>query len=426
MPSAPHASASPRIAIVGAGASGYFAAVQCARDNPSASVCLYERGRRGLAKVLASGGGRCNLSHACFEPSELCAHYPRGSRELLGPFYAFGARDALDWFAAEHVPTKTEADGRIFPASDVSGSVAHALENAARSAGVRARFQAALTALAPQKDGGFKLWFNDGEFSEVADAVLLACGGLRDSAGLRRIVADLGHTIIPPLPSLFAFKCQDARLRGLAGASVPDACVRLEGETFSVRGALLITHRGFSGPAALRLSAWRAQALAKAGYRGALCIGWLGDADEGALNAQFARLRAQHPKRRVAAHSPFEQIPLRLWARLCAAAGVADDTEWNALAREKAHALARETARGVFAIEGRAQNRDEFVTCGGVALNEVGFKTMASRKVPDLYFAGELLDIDAETGGFNLQAAWTTGFLAGKALARTIFHPNLC
>lgn len=415
----------PRIAIIGAGAAGTFAAIACKRANPAAHVTLYERNERGLRKVLASGGGRCNLTHACFDPEDLVAYYPRGARELLGPFYAFGPKDTLAWFEAEGLPLKTEADGRVFPVSDRAGSVARVLEEAARACGVKTRMHAALGELAPQKGGGFKLWFNHGESTAVADAVLLACGGLRDAMDLRRIVEGLGHTVERPLPSLFTFKCADERLRGLAGLSVPHARLSVEGEKASQTGALLLTHRGFSGPAALRLSAWNAPLLFDKQYQFRMKVAWMAELDEAAMHRALDEARRQMPKRHIGGASPFEAVPQRLWERLVTAAGIGEDIRWNTLSREKEQALAREFCVGLYAIEGRAQNKDEFVTCGGVRLKEVHFKNMQSRVVSNLYFAGELLDIDAVTGGFNLQAAWTTGFLAGEALAHTPRHSTL-
>ncbi len=418
--------ASPRVAVVGGGAAGYFAAIACKRENPECAVVVYERNERGLRKVLASGGGRCNLTHACFEPEELIKAYPRGTRELLGPFHAFGPRQTMEWFAEEDVPLKAEADGRVFPASDRSGSVARCLEEAARACGVRVRTHMALSEIAAQQGGGFKLWFNKGEFTEVADAVLLACGGMRDASDIRRITESLGHAVEAPLPSLFTFKCQDARLRNLAGLSVPQARVWIDGQKEAQTGALLITHRGFSGPAALRLSAWKAKELFEKQYRFGLRIAWAGQWTEATIGPQLENVRRQFPKRHIAAHSPFEALPQRLWERLTIAAGIAPDAVWNTLSREKTQALARELCAGLFEVTGRAQNADEFVTCGGVRLKEVHFKTMQSRIVEGLHFAGEILDMDAVTGGYNLQAAWTTGWLAGKAMAQTPFHPGLC
>ncbi len=421
----------PRVAVIGGGAAGYFAAIFCKGENPQALVTIFEQSARGLKKVLASGGGRCNLTNACDDPQELIKNYPRGGRELLGPFYEFGPEQASEWFEAQGVKLKTEADGRVFPASDSSGSVARCLESVAHKTGVRARMHCTLTEIAPQTGGGFKLWFNGGEFSEVADAVLLACGGMRDGKGLADLARALGHEVQPPLPSLFTFKCRDERLAGLAGVSVPEASIRAElpqgkNQTPPQSGALLITHRGFSGPAALRLSAWQAKVFHAAQYRFNLKISWLGEHNEGSLGREFVGLRQKSSRRFVVSHSPFEQIPLRLWKRLCEAAKIAEATTWNTLDKEAAQRLARELCAGTFAIEGRAQNKEEFVTCGGVDLKQVHFKTMQSRLLPGLFFAGEFLDIDAVTGGFNIQAAWTTGAIAGKSMAQVAFHENLC
>lgn len=415
----------PRVAIIGAGAAGVFAAIACKRANPRARVTIYERNDRGLRKVLASGGGRCNLTHACFEPEELVKYYPRGARELVGPFYAFGPKEVMDWFETEGLSLKTETDGRVFPASDRSGSVARALEEAARACGVKTVMHAGLGELAPHAGGGFKLWFNKGAFTAVADAVLLATGGLRDAIDMRRIVEGLGHTVEKPIPSLFTFKCDDKRLQGLAGLSVPQARLCVEGEKNAQTGALLLTHRGFSGPAALRVSAWNAPLLFAKQYQFRLKVAWMADLDESGMHRALDNARRQMPKRHIGGTSPFEAIPQRLWERLVAAAGIGEEIRWNTLSREKEQALARELCVGLYDIGGRAQNKDEFVTCGGVRLKEVHFKNMQSRLVSNLYFAGELLDIDAVTGGFNLQAAWTTGLLAGEAMAAVVKNPQL-
>jgi predicted Rossmann fold flavoprotein len=402
------------VAVAGGGAAGFFAAITCAEANPAAAVTLYEATAHPLAKVRVSGGGRCNATHACFEPRELVGHYPRGGRELLGPFHRFGPRETIAWFAERGVDLKTEADGRMFPTTDDSATILGCLQAAAARAGVRVVTRVGV-ASAERAPTGFAVRLTGGE-TVPARRLLLATGGNRGSAGLT-IAGALGHTIVPPVPSLFTFHCDDARLRGIEGVVAPDATVAVPGTRWRARGPVLVTHWGLSGPAILKLSAWAARDLHAADYRFPLAVNWAGAATGPEVMSALVAERSTHPRRQVATANPFG-LPARLWERLVAAAGLAADAQWASVSNAALRALAAQTGSAELAVSGKSMNKEEFVTCGGIALPEVDFATMESRLCPGLHFAGEVLDVDGVTGGFNFQAAWTTGWHAGHALAR--------
>jgi len=403
----------PSCVIAGGGAAGFFAAIACAESNPAARVTLCEALAQPLAKVRISGGGRCNVTHACFEPRELVRGYPRGGRELLGPFHQWQPRDTVAWFAERGVELKTEADGRMFPVTDESATVIDCLLAAAERAGVRLRTGTGVKG-AERSGSGYRVLLAGGETLDC-DRLLLATGGGKSSAGIA-IAQHLGHTIEPLVPSLFTFHIDDPRLRGLEGLSVPDAETRLPGTRVVARGPALITHWGLSGPAILKLSAWGARELAAAGYRFSLAINWRAGATTAQVQADLAAGRTAHPRRQISSWNPLG-LPARLWERLAVAAGIAPETVWTSVSNAALQALALQVSAGEFAVTGKSTNKEEFVTCGGVKLAEVDFRTMESRLSPGLHLAGEVLDIDGITGGFNLQSAWTTGRLAGLAMA---------
>ena len=398
--------------VIGGGPAGFFAAITARRGDPSTPVLLLEQGAEVLRKVRVSGGGRCNVTHACFDPRELVAHYPRGARELRGPFHHFGPAETVAWFADLGVALKTEDDGRMFPVTDDSATIVAALTDAADRAGVEVRTRCAVGAL--RRDaGGFACDLADGQVLR-AERVVLATGG-RTSTGAGPggydLARSLGHTIVEPIPSLFTFKCQAPLLAGLAGVATG---VRVAAAGLDATGPLLITHKGVSGPAVLRLSAWGARALHGLGYSFDLTVDWLpdlGDAD--ALLQQ--RIRT-HGKRGIAGDNP-THLPARLWAALVREAGIAEQARWADLGREPRQRLAAALKATILPIAGQTPFKEEFVTCGGIALGEVDFRTMASRVCPGLHLAGEVLDIDGITGGFNFQNCWTTGWLAGRGTA---------
>ncbi len=404
---------STRVIVIGGGAAGFFAAIACAEANPSARVVLYEATAHPLAKVRISGGGRCNATHACPEPRELVKRYPRGGRELLGAFHRFGPRETIAWFAARGVELKTESDGRMFPVTDDSGTIIDCLRRAADQAGVKV-FTTMGVRRVERLESAFQVEFTDSSVGDF-DRVLIATGGTKGSAG-QLIAAELGHTIETPVPSLFTFHIDDVRIRGLEGLSVPAAATAVQGTKLKDSGGLLITHWGMSGPAILKLSAWGARELAQRDYKFTLIVSWAeGRTVPQALETLLAA-RQVNLKKQIATWNPFA-LPSRLWERLIIAAGITPETVWTSVSNTSLQALASQVAAAEFTVEGKSLNKDEFVTCGGVRLREVDFKTMESRVCPGLHFAGEVLDIDGVTGGFNFQAAWTTGWLAGRAMA---------
>lgn len=405
------------IAVVGGGAAGFFAAITAAEASPGCAVTIYEATAHLLAKVKVSGGGRCNVTHACFEPRELVKRYPRGARELLGAFSRWQPRDTVDWFEARGVKLKTEKDGRMFPVTDSSQTIVDCLMSAARAAGVIIRTNCGVKS-AERGEGTpppFKLHLTTGE-TVTADRLLLATGGNRSNAGFT-IAAQFGHTIEPPVPSLFTFNIKDPRLDGLAGVSIEDAATEVVGQkALKERGPVLVTHWGLSGPGILKLSAWGARTLSDCGYKFTLRVNWVPQYNAETARAALEQARATNPKKQITTWSPLG-LPSRLWEKLVAAAGLAPDAIWTGIGNPALRALAAQVCEAQFVVDGKSTFKEEFVTCGGVRLGEVDFKTMESRLVPGLHFAGEFLDVDGITGGFNFQNAWTTGRLAGLAMA---------
>ena len=401
------------VVIAGGGAAGYFAAIACAEADPNCAVTIYEATMHPLAKVKVSGGGRCNVTHACFEPRELVKRYPRGGRELLGAFHRWQPRDTVEWFEARGVALKTEEDGRMFPVTDSSQTIVDCLQNAATKAGVRLVLRTGLKA-AEKTARGFQVTLTTGEAVDC-DRLMLATGGNKSNAGLE-IAARMGHTIEPPVPSLFTFHIDDPRLKELAGISVEAAVTAVRGTTLKERGPLLVTHWGLSGPAVLKLSAWGARVLHDCGYKFTLLVNWAPAFNPETLRADLERARTDNPKKQLGTWCPVG-LPLRLWEKLLPAAGLKPETTWATVPAAALRALAAQVGEGEFVVTGKSMFKEEFVTCGGVRLSEVDFKTMESRLVPGLHFAGEVIDVDGITGGFNFQAAWTGGWLAGRALA---------
>ena len=402
----------PRIVIAGGGAAAFFAAIACKETNPSAEVTILERGATLLSKVRISGGGRCNVTHDQPDPALLVRNYPRGSKALRGPFTRFGPRETIAWFETRGIRLKTEADGRMFPVTDDSETVIAALVTAAEEAGVHIHTRTAVTDVTAGKASRFAVQLRDGAELE-ADRVLLATGG---APGSYKWAAEFGHAIEAPVPSLFTFNMEDPRLSDLAGVSVQHARVRLDGAKESHEGPLLVTHWGLSGPAVLKASAWGARLLHEHGYDLGLTVNWLPDLSEQEVRDALATARERDARRTVLAAGPFG-LPQRLWRSLATAAGAGESNRWADASKKLLAALATEVHAGRYQVVGKGVFKEEFVTAGGVRLSEVSFTTMESRLVPGLYFAGEILDIDGITGGFNFQSAWTTGWLAGRAMA---------
>ena len=400
--------------MVGGGPAGVFAAIACAEAAPEAGVTVLEKGPEFLAKVRVSGGGRCNVTHACFDPRELAERYPRGGRALIGPFKRFQPRDTVAWFESRGVKLKTESDDRMFPVSDDSRTIVDCLLRAAKAAGVKLLARQGVERVTRHSQGGFELVLSNGD-TLLCDCLLLATGGCR-TADAGNLAASLGHTLEPPVPSLFTFHVETPWLRELAGVSVESAEVSVPGTGLRERGALLATHWGLSGPAILRLSAWGARKLHDLDYKFPLHVNWLPHLGAEAVAAALQSRRSEQPARLVA-NTPVPPLPSRLWEALALAAGVRRDTRWAALTRAAQHRLVQQLIRTELPVTGKSVNKEEFVTCGGMRLGEVDFKTMESRVCPGLFLAGELLDVDGLTGGFNFQAAWTTGWIAGQAMA---------
>lgn len=433
-------SPSIRAVVVGGGAAGFFGAITCAEAlQGRGSVTILERGANVLQKVKISGGGRCNVTHSCFVPKELAKRYPRGGQALIGAFHRFQAEDTVKWFEARGVVLKTEADGRMFPTTDQSQTIINCLTNAARAAGVELKTGCGVERVERRSEGGFRLHLSAGasgvtpsprpsppmgasEKSAISgvrldcDVLLLATGGTKAGDSL---AASLGHTIEPPVPSLFTFHIADKRLEGLSGLAVERGTVSVLGTKLKETGPVLITHWGLSGPGILRLSAWGARELAAVNYQFKLRVNWLPDHHFDSVIALAQAQRGLTGARQVQ-NVPLAGLPSRLWERLVATAGIAPQTQWAGLNKAQTHTLARLLVESEFTVTGKSMNKEEFVTCGGVRLSEVDFKTMESRVCPGLFFAGELLDIDGITGGFNFQAAWTTGWLAGNAMAERL------
>ncbi len=398
--------------MVGGGAAGFFAAIAAAEAG--ADVAILEKSARVLDKVRISGGGRCNVTHACFEPREFAVRYPRGDRALLGPFSKFSARDTVNWFEARGVKLKTEADGRMFPVTDSSQTILDCLMNAAQNAGVKIRLNCGVESIVKNPAGKFQLAVSGGE-TIFCDRLLLATGGCR-AAVAGQLAVSLGHTLEPPVPSLFTFQIESPWLRSLAGVSLESAEVSVPAAKLRERGPLLVTHWGLSGPAVLKISAWGARALHGLNYQFSLFVNWLPASNAEKIIQEF-QARRESAGARLVVNVPVFPLTARLWEQLVLAAGIPRDVRWSALLRVQWQTLAQQMVRSEFTVKGKSLNKDEFVTCGGVKLNEVNFKTMESKVCPGLFFAGELLDIDGVTGGFNFQAAWTTGWIAGHALA---------
>lgn len=401
-----------RIVVIGGGAAGFFGAIACAEASPGSKIVLLEKGPKFLGKVLISGGGRCNVTHTPKPPREFASRYPRGERALIGLFHRFDAAAAVQWFESRGVRLKTEPDGRMFPITDSSATIAECLLNEARRLGVELRLNCAAERVM-RRDGGFEISVAGGEVLR-ADRLLLATGGCR-AASLAALATGLGHSLVSPVPSLFTFHIELPWLHALAGISVPEAVVAAPSVKARESGALLVTHWGMSGPAVLKLSARAARELHACDYRFPITVNWLPHLSEEQVRATFReRLRA-HPAKAVAS-LPIPPLPSRLWIAFLQAAGVAEATRWSELGNAAQHRLVQQLLRAEFLVTGKSLNKDEFVTCGGIPLSEVDVRTMESKVCPGLHFAGELLDIDGLTGGFNFQAAWTTGWIAGHAM----------
>ncbi len=399
-----------QIIIIGGGAAGFFAAITCAEQNTDTEIIILEKGNQVLQKVKVSGGGRCNVTHACFDPKELCEFYPRGKKELRGPFHQFMTGDTMQWFEERGVSLKIEDDNRVFPQSNSSQSIIDVLTGEVEKNNINVKLNHRVEII-QKEDSQWKVGTNKGDF--MADKLLIASGS---TTKIWELISELGHTIIPPVPSLFTFKINDIRIKEIPGISVPNATVSLIDSRFESTGPLLITHWGISGPAVLKLSAFGALFLAEKDYQYSVKVNWLSKPHSTVLH-KLKILRKENPKKKLILKSVFKDIPKRLWEKLVLASEIRQEQVWADLSNKQLDGLANQLTNTIFNAYGKTTFKEEFVTAGGVDLKEINFKRFESKIHQNLFFAGEVLNIDAITGGFNFQNAWTGGFIAGKSMS---------
>ena len=397
------------ILIVGGGAAGFFSAINIVERNPKLKVAILERGKEVLSKVRVSGGGRCNVTHACFEPNELVKYYPRGEKELRGPFHQFCSGDTIEWFEKHGVELKIEDDGRMFPVSNSSQTIIDCFLTASHKLGITILTGQSVQSIF-KKDNCWKIETQTENY--LAEKLILATGS---NPKIWDMLHTFGHAIITPVPSLFTFNIKDPRIKELPGIAT-QVSVKVIGSKLESTGPLLITHWGMSGPAILKLSAWGARILHDKNYQFAIEVNWLNDIETEEAETLLKELKQEHAKKTVAKKSPLE-VQNRLWESLVLASGIGAETKWADLSKIQLHNLASQLTKGIFQVNGKSTFKEEFVTAGGIDLKEINFKTMESKIHPNLYFAGEIVNIDAITGGFNFQNAWTSGFIVANAIS---------
>ncbi len=399
------------IIVIGGGAAGFFAAINIAEKHPELSVAILERGKEGLQKVKISGGGRCNVTHAEFIPSELVRNYPRGEKELLGPFHTFMTGDTIAWFEERGVELKIEEDGRMFPVSNSSQTIIDCFLFEAKKHKVEVLYNHSVKTI-KSIENGFKVTTSQGDVE--AKKIVLATGS---NPKVWKLLEDLGHAIVPPVPSLFTFDIKDKRIKDIPGVVAQNVEVKvLDTDLFS-EGPLLITHVGMSAPAILKLSAYGAVELAKLNYNFKIEINFIKQDFEDCLN-QLKDLKQDLAKKQVLGTAQFD-LPKRLWRKLVVASNISDNQRWADLNKEQLTALAAQLTQAVFQVTDKSTFKEEFVTAGGVDLKEVNFKTFESKLIPNLYFAGEVINVDAITGGFNFQNAWTGAYIVSQSIVKS-------
>lgn len=399
-----------RFVIIGGGAAGFFAAINAAELNPEIEIIILEASGNVLQKVKISGGGRCNATNACFEPRELVKFYPRGAKELLGPFHQFMTGDTMEWFENHGVPMKIEDDNRVFPEANTSQAIIDCFLQHVEKYKIKVlKKHRVLSVL--KKEETFKIETSEKSF--VADYLLIATGS---TPKMWDIVGNLGHSIVKPVPSLFTFNIQHRLLDGIPGLSVPYATVKVLGQKMEESGPLLITHWGLSGPAVLKLSAWGARSLEEQQYQFDIEVNWISKREEHVLET-LRRLKKTQPKKQVSIRSVFEDVPKRLWEKLVLTAGVPDQCQWAQLSNKELQSLTNQLTACKLRVNGKSTFKEEFVTAGGIDLKEINFKRFESKQHKNLFFAGEILNIDAITGGFNFQNAWTGGWIVAQSVA---------
>lgn len=397
-----------KVVVIGGGAAGIFAAAALSEIDTHIEILVLEKTRQLLSKVRISGGGRCNVTHSQFDPKKLTENYPRGNKELLGPFHRFQPQDTINWFKKHGVELKTEEDGRMFPITDHSATIVNCLLETAKKGGVEIRNEYAVRSV-EKRESKFIVHVENKDPIEC-DFLILASGSHPQGHAL---AASLGHTIIPPVPSLFTFNTPSSPLLDLSGITVPDTVLSLTGMPHQQRGSLLLTHFGFSGPAALKLSAWAARDLQACHYQTQLSVNWVPGLKKEEILRALHSCKKQKPAKSLEQENLFK-LPLNLWKRLLTLAEIAPGSPLRHVSHHQLEVLAEKLSASLFRIEGKTTYKSEFVTCGGIDLKEVDFKTAQSKRTPNLFFAGEVLNIDGVTGGFNFQNAWTTAFLAAS------------
>ena len=402
------------IIIIGGGAAGFFAAINCAEINPEYSVTLLEKSNKLLTKVRVSGGGRCNVTHACFDNKQLTKNYPRGEKELLGVFSRFAPSDTINWFEHRGITIKTEEDGRMFPTSNSSETIVNCLMQEADRVGVKIKMGVEIEEIIRDGNNSFLLITSNGG-NYHCDKLIIATGG-NSKITAYNWLQKLGHIIVKPVPSLFTFNIPNHPITQLKGVSVPFARVRIANTKLETEGPLLITHWGMSGPAILKASAWGARALNDLNYNYTAIVSWLPKYTLEKLLIEFNNQREENPAKAIINSSPFE-LPKRLWEYFVLKANIADNTRWADLSKKNANALIAILINDEYKVQGKTTFKDEFVTCGGISLKEIDFKTMQSKLVNGLYFAGEIIDVDGITGGFNFQNAWSTAWVAANNIS---------
>ena len=405
-----------KLIVIGGGAAGFFCAINAARMNPKAEVVILEKTVKLLSKVKVSGGGRCNVTHACFDISDMANRYPRGKNFVKKSFHGFFTTDTIQWFSERGVQLKTEADGRMFPVTDNSQSIIDCLLNEAKKFNVEIRMQVSVEKIEKSRIG-FTLHTKSSGRDEIlsADCVCIASGGSSKDLSYNWL-RSLGHKISKPVPSLFTFNIPDHPIIKLMGVSVEDAEVKISGTKEKQRGPVLITHWGLSGPAVLKLSAWGAVELAERNYDFLITVNWVPPYHESGLREFLINHREQFASSQMKNKNPFG-LPQRLWDFFLELSGVLNDTRWGNLSSVSMNKLVKNLSSFECRVSGKTTFKEEFVTAGGVSLTEIEHATMMSRIVPGLYFAGEVMDVDGITGGYNFQHAWTSGYLAAKAIA---------
>lgn len=396
------------ILVVGGGAAGFFTAINIAENHPKLKMAILERGQEVLTKVRVSGGGRCNVTHACFIPNELAKFYPRGEKELRGPFHQFCSGDTIEWFEKRGVELKIEDDGRMFPVSDSSQTIIDCFLSLAKKQKIEVLTGQSVQSIFKTET----FWKVDTNHAQFSCAKLIMTTG--SNPKIWEMLKILGHSIVDPVPSLFTFNIKDNRIKELMGVSAL-ASVKVKNSKLKASGPLLITHWGMSGPGILRLSAWGARELAERNYQFEIAVNWLNDWTFEETESQLKELKLEHSKKVVSKKSPFD-FPNRLWEKLVLASAISAETKWADLSRKQLVDLSNQLTNAQFQVNGKSTFKEEFVTAGGIDLREINFKTMQSKILPDLYFAGEIVNIDAITGGFNFQNAWTSGYILAKAI----------